>query len=971
MANPGNKQQAEIRSNPLRSEGPGGALMRRALPAAVAALAILSLLRWLGQEAGLYGTTTGIVSMTITSIAIVGGLLWHFAGKLDRAHAAQLAVDADLRASSRHFELSSDMLCTAGFDGVFRRVNRAWSETLGWSEEELCSRPFVEFVHPDDREKTEKESEGLAAGDVTVDFTNRYATKDGGWRWIDWRAVANLEEGVIYASARDVTDRKALDAKLGASELQNRQILETANDAFISIDAEGCVVNWNPMAEKTFGWSREEAMGCDLSEMIVPQELRDAHRGGLRRAAENGGEGKLMGQILKLPALHRDGHEFPIELTLSPLATADGLTFNAFARDITEREASAQLLERQRRQLVEAQTIGQFGSWEWDAETDKVEWSDQLCRIFGVEPGSAPSTFEGFLDRIHPDDREATKAALGTAFEAAEPFSFEHRVVRPDKTVAVIHARGEVVTAADGKATGMLGTGEDVTERREVERAKDEFTSIVSHELRTPLTSIRGSLGLLESGVLGALPENGQRMIEIAVENTDRLIRLINDILDIERIDSGKIDMHKEVCDGAELVACAIEGLEAFASEGEVTLRADAVPVAVLADRDRILQTLTNLISNAVKFSPAQGTVEVSCEGRDGEVVFSVSDRGRGIPENKQEAIFERFQQVDASDSREKGGTGLGLAISQTIVENHGGRIWVESTAGEGSTFSFALPAVRERANVPDGESSRGSTVLVCDDDASVVEVVRTMLEQRGYRVLEATSGKQALERAASERPDVILLDLLMPRMSGWETASALRAQPETHHIPVIALSVLSQDEAEAPQAPLFAWLQKPVNEDALFATLERALASRPEPFRVLVVEDDRDLAGVLTATMESEGIQAFVAADGQQAIELSQQVRPDLLVLDVGLPEADGFEVVEWLRRHERLNSLPVIVYTARNLDDSDRERLRLGNTTEFLVKGQISPKDFQERVMGSLARIARSRELEREDEPETHLVG
>jgi CheY-like chemotaxis protein len=460
-------------------------------------------------------------------------------------------------------------------------------------------------------------------------------------------------------------------------------------------------------------------------------------------------------------------------------------------------------------------------------------------------------------------------------------------------------------------------------------------------------------------------------MIEIAVQNTDRLVRLINDILDIERIDSGKVDMHKELTDAAELIGRATEGLQSFAAQAQVTLRADAPSTRLVADPDRVIQTLTNLISNAVKFSPPASTVRVSCARHDGEVLFRVTDEGRGIPADKLESIFERFQQVDASDSREKGGTGLGLAICRTIVENHGGRISVESVPGEGSSFSFVLPALPE----PDHENgdravSGGPAVLICDDDASVVEVVGAMLEQRGYRVIKAASGEQALERAIAERPDVILLDLLMPGISGWETATALSQRHETSDIPIVILSVLSEGEGERPSEPVLDWLEKPIDDAALFAALERAV-SRHDPFKVLIVEDDRDLAGILTTIFESHGIETFDASSGVQAIELAQRVLPDLVVLDISLPEADGFEVVDWLRRHERLNALPMVVYTASDLDEADRERLRLGDTTEFLTKGRISPKHFERSVMALIARLTQDRTPEREDEPEAHPVG
>jgi len=511
------------------------------------------------------------------------------------------------------------------------------------------------------------------------------------------------------------------------------------------------------------------------------------------------------------------------------------------------------------------------------------------------------------------------------------------------------------ITEGD-RVTGAVVVFKDITERREMGRTKDEFTAVVSHELRTPLTSIRGSLGLLESGVLGPLPEKGQRMVEIAVQNTDRLVRLINDILDIERIASGTIDMQQELCDGAELVERSVQGVAQLAADAQVSLVTEGERVALFADPDRVVQTLTNLISNAVKFSPPGACVRVSSAAREGEALFEVADEGRGIPTANLESIFERFQQVDASDSREKGGTGLGLAICQTIVEHHGGRIWVNSTAGVGSTFSFVLPAVKgERVLAAEAASGDGPLVLVCDDDASVVEVVGAMLTQRGYRVIEAHSGEQALQRALDERPDAILLDLLMPGMSGWETAAALKRHPETDDIPVVILSVFSEGESEAPDGPVVSWLEKPLDERALFEALEHAVNPHGEPFKVLIIEDDADLAEILTAMFERHGIVSWMAGDGREAIELSQRVLPDLLVLDIGLPEADGFEVVDWLRRHERLRAVPLVVYTARELDEHDRERLRLGATTEFLTKGRITPQDFEQRVMRLLGRLTR----------------
>ena len=264
-----------------------------------------------------------------------------------------------------------------------------------------------------------------------------------------------------------------------------------------------------------------------------------------------------------------------------------------------------------------------------------------------------------------------------------------------------------------GRIEGAVVVFHDITERRNLERIKDEFTSVVSHELRTPLTSIRGSLGLLESGVLGALPEGAQRMTQIAVENTDRLVRLINDILDLERLDSEGLHLRPYTCDAEQLIARATDGMLAAALAADVALAVDSSPAELEADADRIIQTLTNLIGNAVKFSARGGTVRISSLRRSDDVLFTVSDGGRGIPADKLESIFGRFQQVDSSDSRQSGGTGLGLAICRSIVEHHGGRIWALSTLGEGSTFSFVLPAGPDRGEyVPSPGATRVAVLL-------------------------------------------------------------------------------------------------------------------------------------------------------------------------------------------------------------------------------------------------------------------
>ncbi len=243
----------------------------------------------------------------------------------------------------------------------------------------------------------------------------------------------------------------------------------------------------------------------------------------------------------------------------------------------------------------------------------------------------------------------------------------------------------------------------DITGRRLMEKMKDEFISMVSHELRTPLASIRGALGLIAGGVLDKQPDKARHMMSIAVSNTERLARLIDDILDIERLESGRVPLNLENRSAADLMERAAATIRPTAEGAGVSLRIHGTTARVRADGDRVLQTLTNLISNAIKFSPRDTTVTLAAERRDNEVMFTVRDDGRGIPTDKLEAVFERFSQIDASDSREKGGTGLGLPICRMIVQQHGGCIWAESKPGQGATFFFTLPAQKEPSGAPAG----------------------------------------------------------------------------------------------------------------------------------------------------------------------------------------------------------------------------------------------------------------------------
>jgi signal transduction histidine kinase/DNA-binding response OmpR family regulator len=501
-----------------------------------------------------------------------------------------------------------------------------------------------------------------------------------------------------------------------------------------------------------------------------------------------------------------------------------------------------------------------------------------------------------------------------------------------------------------------------LSERSQLDRLKDEFISTVSHELRTPLTSIRGALGLLTSGTMGELDPRALNLLRIATTNTDRLIRLINDILDLERMESGRAPLQIRRCSLHDLCQQAIETMTPMAENHTVHL--ELVPYSTGqpgsanslffdGDPDRILQVLTNLLSNAIKFSPPASTVRVYTDATSDSILVKVVDEGRGIPADKLDSIFDRFQQVEHADAKQRGGTGLGLSICRSIVQQHSGSIWAQRNLVKGTTLFVMLPRTARATDLslptPTRVSSRTDTVLLCDDDPGVRTVVAEYLARRGYTVVEASSGEEVLRLAAQQPFGAILLDLYMPGLSGWETLQQLRNNPATAEIPVVVLSVLSSDLRSQMTGNAQGWVQKPFNESILFSELGRVLHRGEDPAPILLVEDDDDLASILIANFRDAAVQIKHVSTRKKAVEHCISTPPSLLILDLALPDGDGFSLVEWLRQQPALHNVPLVVYSGRELSDIERVKLRLG-PTEFLTKAKVQPQEVETLVLSML---------------------
>jgi signal transduction histidine kinase/CheY-like chemotaxis protein len=492
----------------------------------------------------------------------------------------------------------------------------------------------------------------------------------------------------------------------------------------------------------------------------------------------------------------------------------------------------------------------------------------------------------------------------------------------------------------------------------EANRAKSSFLANMSHELRTPLNAIIGYSEMLqeeaeEQGVADLVPD--LRKVHGAGRH---LLALINDILDLSKIESGKMELLLEDFELAALVHDVESTIHPLVEKNKNVLVVRCAPGvgSMHADVTRLRQVLFNLLSNASKFTErGEVSLEVAREaGPDGDqIVFRVKDTGIGMSPEQQARLFEAFMQADVSTSRRYGGTGLGLAISQRFCQMMGGDVTVASVPGQGSVFTVRLPA-----RVPDRRSADRAdvepptpvgTVLVIDDDAAACELLARSLAKEGFKVVTAASGDEGLAAARTHKPDLITLDVLMPGMDGWAVLRSLKTDSDVGRIPVVMVSMVDGNEMGRVLGAAD-FLQKPIDRDRL-ASLARKYRGAHSPCPAIIVEDDPASREVLRRTLEQDGWKVCEARNGKEGLALLEEGIPDLVLLDLMMPEMDGFEFVEQLRANAAWAQIPVLVVTARDLSLEERQRLD-GRVRKILQKGAFS-RDQLAREIRSLARL------------------
>ena len=734
-------------------------------------------------------------------------------------------------------------------------VNEFWTRITGQESSVALGYGWIETIHPDDREQIHQQWTQAIDQQAPYQGEGRCVRPDGTTSFYYCQALPEIDEkgdfiGYI-GTLTDISDRKQAELTLKESQKFIQTVLDTVPLPLFWKDINSIFLGCNlPMAKVYNLASSQEIIGRNDFEFSSTEAEAIAFRRDDQEVMTSGKSKLAIEEVLTLP----NGEQIYLETHKAPLRDGENNVIGVLGmfQDINERvENSKKLLELTDRLSV-ALKSGAIGCWEWELETNILTWDERIYELYAVPLGTTV-LFETWASRVHPDDLQPAQTLLQQAIAGETEFDMEFRAIHPDRSIHFLKSYGVVIRDLQGNAQRMIGVNFDITDRKQAEvhlqqineellratKLKDEFLANMSHELRTPLNAILGMSESLQETDLSQRQENAVKLIE---KSGRHLLDLINDILDLSKIEAGKLELEFSaapvniLCENSTILVKQM----AFSKNIQLYTRIDENIRSIWVDERRIRQVLINLLSNAVKFTPSGGQVTLAVELEESEIVFSVTDTGIGITPENLGKLFQPFVQIDSNLSRQYAGTGLGLALVQRIVTGHSGKVSVTSTFGEGSCFAVRLPYSSSSSGMsPILESSEvGPTltnithslscsmplILIADDNEGNIQTMEDYLGNKGYPILLAYNGIEAVEMTKIHKPDVILMDIQMPLLDGLQATAQIRSDPAISHIPIIAITALALpgDEDRCFAAGVNEYLVKPVRFKLLIETIQK-----------------------------------------------------------------------------------------------------------------------------------------------------
>jgi PAS domain S-box-containing protein len=846
---------------------------------------------------------------------------------------------------------------------------------LGYTVEEWVSDKelYTKVLHPDDRERVLAEYRRTRDTDEPFRAEYRMIARDGTVHWfLDEATVIRDETGrpvYFHGFLLDITEQKELAEALRGSEEELRRqkqyvesLVEINPTAIVAVDPDGSVMSWNLAAEELFGYSRDEAIGRKVDDLVVGRE-------DLRSEAVSYDEVLRAGRFHTVTQrTRRDGTLADVELIVVPVFEAgEPAGYLAIYHDISE-------LQRQKQYYESLLEVSPTAIVTTDPEHKVTSWNPAAEKLFGYTSEEAiGQNVDSLVANTAAVHREAVQVNRQT--EDAGQVQLTTRRTRKDGSLVDVDVRAAPIRVGD-EMVGLYALYHDISElqraREQAEaatHAKSAFLAMMSHEIRTPMNAVIGMTGLLLDTDL--TPEQ-RSYAEVIRSSGDALMTIIDDVLDFSKIEAGRLELESRPFDLRNCVESALELVAASASSEGLDLAYfldPGTPSAIVSDATRLRQILVNLLNNAVKFTD-KGEVVLSVDGEelgsgDGAVGrkhklhFAVRDSGIGIPEDRLSHLFESFSQVDASTTRRYGGTGLGLAISKRLSELMGGTIWVESRVGEGSTFHFTIEAARapglalahERGAPP---QLHGRRVLIVDDNTTTRHVLGRQAESWGILARDTAYPAQALEWIRRGDPfDLAILDMQMPEMDGVTLAEEIRRYRDARALPLVMLTSLGPREEVRGGAEFAAYLTKPIKPSQLYDTLMNVFGAAPAgvqapapreepaeqlaermPLRILVAEDNVVNQQVALLLLKKIGYRADVTANGLEALEALEREPYDVVLMDVQMPKMDGLEATRHIHQRWPEGPRPHVIAATANAMQEEREACLAAGMDDYLSK-------------------------------------